>query len=528
MDPHFGFALGQVFNSAVFSFSGIYNIFFTVGFSSSSTLYRLVVALECVALTSIIFGILQQTNTFGRIGFDSILKFLGILSLLWFIHGLVVLFSISRGSKMSVVYLQTFLSSVLSGNWSQLCLNSDTSTFVYGNLSNSGSSILSIVLYPSSVLGSVLLTDIIHQYLGLGILLIYLGSIYSALSQALSHRSRLFQSFPLFSLHYTNSSSFSLISLNLGFLGTVTSIVACNLYLYNPFLFLSLDLTVVLAIYTHHYYIASILTLGSLVHFGIFLIRDFSITSATKNGVFYHLLAHKFALISHLSWVCLFLGFHFLGLYVHNDAVVGFGESNSQILIEPVFLQCIADLFNISSQECLFLVWGPGDFLVCHSISLGLHTTCLILIKGALDSRGSSLMPDKLMYGYGFACDGPGRGGTCDISAWDSFYLATFWALNTIAWIIFYFHWKNLGLWQDILSQFFESSTYLNAWFRDFLWFNSASLINGYSSFGVDELSVWALTFLGAHLVWATGFMFLISWRKYWQELVDIMELILI
>ena len=29
-------------------------------------------------------------------------------------------------------------------------------------------------------------------------------------------------------------------------------------------------------------------------------------------------------------------------------------------------------------------------------------------------------MPDKIHFG-------PGRGGTCDISAWDSFYLATFW-----------------------------------------------------------------------------------------------------
>jgi photosystem I P700 chlorophyll a apoprotein A2 len=27
---------------------------------------------------------------------------------------------------------------------------------------------------------------------------------------------------------------------------------------------------------------------------------------------------------------------------------------------------------------------------------------------------------------------GPGRGGTCDISAWDAFYLAVFWMLNTI------------------------------------------------------------------------------------------------
>jgi photosystem I P700 chlorophyll a apoprotein A2 len=39
-------------------------------------------------------------------------------------------------------------------------------------------------------------------------------------------------------------------------------------------------------------------------------------------------------------------------------------------------------------------------------------------------------MPDKIHFGYGFACDGPGRGGTCDISAWDSFYLATFWMLD--------------------------------------------------------------------------------------------------
>ena len=78
-------------------------------------------------------------------------------------------------------------------------------------------------------------------------------------------------------------------------------------------------------------------------------------------------------------------------------------------------------------------------------------------------------MPDKIHFGYGFACDGPGRGGTCDISAWDSFYLATFWMVNTNAWITFYFHWKHLTLWQNINS-FDESSTYLNGWFRDYLW----------------------------------------------------------
>ncbi|CAN6483912.1 unnamed protein product [Victoria cruziana] len=34
-------------------------------------------------------------------------------------------------------------------------------------------------------------------------------------------------------------------------------------------------------------------------------------------------------------------------------------------------------------------------------------------------------------------------------------------------------------------------------------------------------LSVWAWMFLFGHLLWATGFMFLISWRGYWQELIE-------
>ena len=46
-------------------------------------------------------------------------------------------------------------------------------------------------------------------------------------------------------------------------------------------------------------------------------------------------------------------------------------------------------------------------------------------------------------------------------------------------------------------------------------------LINGYNPFGVNSLSAWAFMFLWGHLVWATGFMFLISWRGYWQELIE-------
>ena len=72
-----------------------------------------------------------------------------------------------------------------------------------------------------------------------------------------------------------------------------------------------------------------------------------------------------------------------------------------------------------------------------------------------------------------------------------------------------------------------QSSTYLNGWFGDYLFFNSTTLMNGYNTFGPNDFTSNPLIsdvsnrFLLAHLCWATGFMFLISWRGYWQELMD-------
>ena len=58
------------------------------------------------------------------------------------------------------------------------------------------------------------------------------------------------------------------------------------------------------------------------------------------------------------------------------------------------------DLINRQDALSAFLPIGPADFLVHHAIALGLHTTALILIKGALDARGTKLIPDKKDLGY--------------------------------------------------------------------------------------------------------------------------------
>jgi photosystem I P700 chlorophyll a apoprotein A2 len=219
------------------------------------------------------------------------------------------------------------------------------------------------------------------------------------------------------------------LSLALFTLGILSSVTAQHLYSLAPYSYLAYDYPTTVALYTHHSWISSALIIGSFAHGGIFLIRDYS---QVPNDIFTTLLAHKAILVSHLSYISLFLGAHTLGIYVHNDTTQAFNDPCNQLLIEPVFAQLLQDTSHV-------MPISPGDFLVHHAIALGLHVTTLILFKGNLDARGSKLMPDKVSFTFSFACDGPGRGGTCDISAYDSFYLATFWALNLNAWFLFYF-----------------------------------------------------------------------------------------
>jgi photosystem I P700 chlorophyll a apoprotein A2 len=359
---------------------------------------------------------------------------------------------------------------------------------------------------------------------------------------------------PYESLHCKLAVSLALLaSASAGFALCVTSL--------TPYPYLSYDYLTCTLLEVHHSSIAALMMVGSFAHAAIFLVRDASSPAAAEGASSPRLPGNLVrsnltpALISHLTWVTAFLAFHTLGVYVHNDTVVAFCDSPfigvekgasvlglpRRLLIEPVFAQIVQEfsgkaLYGTSSAYTLFgtltsvnksfgsLVSpsGPGDLYASHAIALGLHISTLILVKGALDARGSAQMPDKLHVGFHFACDGPARSGTCDISAWDSIYLAQFWSLNTGAWTAFYFHWKHITLWQNAAFQFDEGAFYLTAWFRDYLWFNSGALISGYDALGVNDLSVWAWIFLGAHLAWATGFMFLISWRGYWQELIDI------
>jgi photosystem I P700 chlorophyll a apoprotein A1 len=60
-------------------------------------------------------------------------------------------------------------------------------------------------------------------------------------------------------------------------------------------------------------------------------------------------LRHRDAIISHLNWVCIFLGFHSFGLYIHNDTMRALGRpqdmfSDTAIQLQPIFAQWVQGL----------------------------------------------------------------------------------------------------------------------------------------------------------------------------------------
>jgi photosystem I P700 chlorophyll a apoprotein A2 len=510
-DPHFGLPLSKSTAIATtIAYSGIYNSLYTLGFTSVAHIYNLVITGELLALISIVYAALslhRHHHKYHAIGLRSAqpslliprfqIEIIRLYKKLNATHPTPPSPILLGQERLDLLGVAGFLSIGWSGHLSAPARPPYSSLTFFGGLK------------PDTM--SLYLTDIAHHHLAVGILFVLFSHLYSSLNGSSLDSQRL--AYTILKRSGLNKSLDLQLSLACAVAGYVASVVSQHTYSLLPYQYLCYHYVTTLALYVHHQYIASFLMMAVLSHATIYLIRDYTVTTPAK-----HAYTVNSPETSHSSWISLYLGFHSLCVYIHNDTVVAFGSSSKQILIEPVF----ASIIQESSSSIMPL--GPGDLIVHHAIALGLHVTVLILSKASLHARGSHLMPDKINFALSFACDGPTRGGTCDISAWDSLYLAFFWMLNTDAWIMFYFHWKHLSLWlhESAVSQFDESSTYLNGWFRDYLWFNSAPLVNGYNAFGANDLSVLSWIFLAAHLCWATGFMFLISWRGYWQELIDI------
>ena len=115
------------------------------------------------------------------------------------------------------------------------------------------------------------------------------------------------------------------------------------MYSLSPYVYLPLDYTTLLALYSHHIWTSSFCLVGAMVHKILFLIRDYTSLAIFSGDLVYRLLAHKAYIISHLSWVSLWLGFRTLFIYAHNDAVSILGEPEKQLSLEPIFCQLVQE-----------------------------------------------------------------------------------------------------------------------------------------------------------------------------------------
>jgi photosystem I P700 chlorophyll a apoprotein A1 len=413
--------------------------------------------------------------------------------------------------------------------------------------------------------GGLWLTDTAHHHLALAVLFIIAGHMYRtnwgighSIKEILENHKGPFTGDGHKGLYENLTTSWhAQLAVNLAMLGSVTIIVAHHMYAMPPYPYIGVDYATQLSIFTHHMWIGAFCIVGGAAHASIFMVRDYD-PAVNQNNVIDRVIRHREAIISHLNWVCIFLGFHSFGLYVHNDTMRALGRpqdmfSDTAIQLQPVFAQFVQNIHTLApgatapnALEPVSYAFGGGvvavagkvammpialgtaDFMIHHIHAFQIHVTVLILLKGFLFARNSRLIPDKANLGFRFPCDGPGRGGTCMLSGWDHVYLGLFWMFNTIAIAVYHFSWKmQSDVWGTVAADgtvdhltggnFAMSAITINGWLRDFQWAQSAQVIQSYGT----ALSAYGLMFLAGHFVFAFSLMFLFSGRGYWQELIE-------
>jgi photosystem I P700 chlorophyll a apoprotein A1 len=415
------------------------------------------------------------------------------------------------------------------------------------------------------VTGGLWLTDTAHHHLAIAVIFLVAGHQYRtnwgighSIKEILENHKGPFTGEGHKGIYENLTTSWhAQLAVNLAMLGSLTILVAHHMYAMPPYPYLGTDYATALSIFTHHMWIGGFLIVGAGAHASIFLVRDYD-PAVNYNNLLDRVLRHRDAIISHLNWVCMFLGFHSFGLYVHNDTMQALGRpqdmfSDTAIQLQPVFAQFVQNIQTLApgatapnQLEPVSYVWGGGvvavggkiammpmalgtaDFMIHHIHAFQIHVTALILLKGFLFARNSRLVPDKANLGFRFPCDGPGRGGTCQVSGWDHVFLGLFWMFNTISIAVYHFSWKmQSDVWGTVDpdgniahitgGNFAQSAITINGWLRDFQWAQAAQVIQSYGT----ALSAYGLLFLGAHFVWAFSLMFLFSGRGYWQELIE-------
>jgi len=294
------------------AYSGIYNLLYTLGFTSLAHIYNLVITLELLALISIVYASassrfaqsLTSINTTSPHPFQ-----IEIIRLYKKLNAPNIKATLlpNPQERLDLLRLMGFLSIGWCGHLVHLSPITPTLTFFGG-------------LKPDTM--SLYLTDIGHHHLAVGILFVVLAHLYSSLNR--SSLDVLAASTIILKRSALNKSLDLQLSLACAVAGYMASVVAQHTYSLTPYQYLSYHYVTTLALYVHHQYIASFLMMAVLSHATIYLIRDYTVTLTPSTH------ALNSPLTAHLSWISLFLGFHSLFVYIHNDTVVALAHPPSK------------------------------------------------------------------------------------------------------------------------------------------------------------------------------------------------------
>jgi len=269
--------------------------------------------------------------------------------------------------------------------------------------------------------GGLWLTDVAHHHLAVAVLFLFAGHMYKTnwsighdMKQMLEFHKGPFTGFGHKGLYEIFTTSWhAQLSLNLALMGSLSIIVAQHMYSMPPYPYLATDYGTQLSLFTHHFWIGGFCIVGAAAHAAIFMVRDYD-PSLNYNNLLDRVLLHRDSIISHLNWVCIFLGLHSFGLYIHNDTMSALGRpqdmfSDTAIQLQPIFAQWVQNTHYISPNltalnltssttpawggeivsvggkiAMMPIKLGTADFLVHHIHAFTIHVTVLILLKGVL------------------------------------------------------------------------------------------------------------------------------------------------
>eukprot|EP00178_Gracilaria_changii_P006841 TRINITY_DN2220_c0_g1_i1.p1 TRINITY_DN2220_c0_g1~~TRINITY_DN2220_c0_g1_i1.p1 ORF type:complete len:521 (+),score=-35.18 TRINITY_DN2220_c0_g1_i1:147-1709(+) len=206
------------------------------------------------------------------------------------------------------------------------------------------------------VTGGLWLTDTAHHHLALAVLFLVAGHMYRtnwgighSMKEILEAHKGPFTGEGHKGLYEILTTSWhAQLAINLAMMGSLSIIVAHHMYAMPPYPYIATDYPTQLSLFTHHMWIGGFCIVGAGAHASIFMVRDYN-PAQNYNNVLDRIIRHRDAIISHLNWVCIFLGFHSFGLYIHNDTMRALGRSqdmfsDTAIQLQPIFAQWIQNM----------------------------------------------------------------------------------------------------------------------------------------------------------------------------------------